>query len=225
ACRRTNVVAPHRRRAYKPIKTYLICQPKTLTSSCTTVDRTHLSYIILERDSPSRVGEVKYVGRNVRPRFVTDCTHNDVAASIEEVLPTEEMNPAEVHCEVEQERWLEFCLVVTEKQKEESGPYKGTSLLFSSHQTRQGTEGNGTLGSCAVYIGTYLRNIPSMAEGLNLSKKSDLAIASQCRSLASGAYKLVKKDKSSSYKEQVLDVAYCILEHALCLDTYIAFVT
>ncbi|GJU40845.1 hypothetical protein Tco_1193802 [Tanacetum coccineum] len=58
----------------------------------------------------------QYVGRNVRPRFVTDCTHNDVAASIEEVLPTEEMNPAEVHCEVEQERWLEFCLVVTEKQ-------------------------------------------------------------------------------------------------------------
>ncbi|GKA67597.1 hypothetical protein Tco_0767514 [Tanacetum coccineum] len=26
------------------------------------------------------------------------------------------MNPAEVHCEVEQERWLKFCLVVTEKQ-------------------------------------------------------------------------------------------------------------
>ncbi|GJV03878.1 hypothetical protein Tco_1337447 [Tanacetum coccineum] len=35
-----------------------------------------------------------------------------------------------------------------------------------------------------------LGNIPL---GLNLSKKSDLAIASQCRSLASGAYKLVKK--------------------------------
>ncbi|GKE17319.1 hypothetical protein Tco_1424896 [Tanacetum coccineum] len=46
----------------------------------------------------------QYVGRNVRPRFVTDCTHNDVAASIKEVLPTEEMNPVEMHCEVKQER-------------------------------------------------------------------------------------------------------------------------
>ncbi|GJZ02968.1 hypothetical protein Tco_0520929 [Tanacetum coccineum] len=76
----------------------------------------------------------QYVGRNVRPRFVTDCTHNDVAASIEEVLPTEEMNPAEVHCEVEQERWLKFCLVVTEKQRRRKRPLFAGGTLFEPEE-------------------------------------------------------------------------------------------
>nr|GEW32995.1 putative reverse transcriptase domain-containing protein [Tanacetum cinerariifolium] len=36
----------------------------------------------------------------------------------------------------------------------------------SSQQKHHGKEQNGSLGSCAVYIGTRLRNIPSMAEGV-----------------------------------------------------------
>ncbi|GKA01482.1 hypothetical protein Tco_0674147, partial [Tanacetum coccineum] len=109
-------------------------------------------------------------------------------------------------------------------------------VTYYTLKKHQGTEGNGSLESYAVYIGTCLRNIPSMAEG-SFAKQVGLhrvlgtpvgltivvgltyirvkssayyteavlgVIQTGCvilRSLASEAYKLVKNDKSSCYKD------------------------